>query len=129
MASPWRIFSRIFFWAYERGTWQYDVAVVAIVVFVLATPPRWFHDQPEVGLPAAPGQVQLVSDGDGAQIYRVDARVLAPPVKTPALENILHNMLQKSLPDLRSGRFAIAKIAAERDAQGTVIAYKVEIRR
>jgi len=129
MASPKRIFSRIFFWSYERGTWQYDVAVVAIVLFVLLTPPRWFHDQPEVGLPAAPGQFQLVSDGGNAQIYRVDARVLAPPIKTPALENDLHNMLQKSLPDLRSGRFAIAKIEAERDAQGTVIAYKVEIRR
>ncbi len=129
MASPRGIFSRIFFWSYERGTWQYDVAVVAIVLFVILTPPRWFHDQPEVGLPAAPGQVQLVSDGSSAQIYRVDARVLAPPIKTPALENDLHNMLQKSLPDLRSGRFAIAKIEAERDAQGTVIAYKVEIRR
>ena len=129
MASPKRIFSRIFFWSYERGTWQYDVAVVAIVLFVLLTPPRWFHDQPEVGLPAAPGQFQLVSDGGSAQIYRVDARVLAPPIKTPALENDLHNMLQKSLPDLRSGRFAIAKIEAERDAQGTVIAYQVEIRR
>ena len=129
MASPRGIFSRIFFWSYERGTWQYDVAVVAIVLFVILTPPRWFHDQPEVGLPAAPGQVQLVNDGDGAQIYRVDARVLAPPIKTPALENDLHNMLQKSLPDLRSGRFAIAKIEAERNAQGTVIAYKVEIRR
>jgi hypothetical protein len=129
MASPTRIFSRILFWSYERGTWQYDVAVVAIVLFVLLTPPRWFHDQPEVGLPAAPGQVQLVSDGSSAQTYRVDARVLAPPIKTPALENDLHNMLQKSLPDLRSGRFAIAKIEAERDAQGTVIAYKVEIRR
>jgi len=129
MASPWRIFKRIFFWSYERGTWQYDIAVVAIVLFVILTPPRWFHDQPEVGLPTAPGQVELVSDGGGAQIYRVDARVLAPPVKTPALENVLHNMLQKSLPDLRSGRFAIAKIEAERDAQGTVIAYKVEILR
>ena len=129
MASPKRIFSRIIFWSYERGTWQYDVAVVAIVLFVLLTPPRWFHDQPEVGLPAAPGQVKLVSDAGNAQVYRVDALVLAPPVKTPALENDLHNMLQKSLPDLRSGRFAIAKIEAERDAQGTVIAYKVEIRR
>ena len=129
MASPRGIFSRIFFWSYERGTWQYDAAVVAIVLFVILTPPRWFHDQPEVGLPAAPGQVKLVSDGGNAQTYRVDALVLAPPVKTPALENDLHNMLQQSLPDLRSGRFAIAKIEAERDAQGTVIAYKVEIRR
>jgi hypothetical protein len=30
---------------------------------------------------------------------------------------------------LRSGRFAITKIEPERDAQGTVIAYQVEIHR
>jgi hypothetical protein len=127
MASPWQILSRTFFWAYERGTWQYDLAVAAILVFVLATPRAWFQDQPQVGVPAAPGQVQLVKEDGRQQIYRVDARLLAPPVQTPALENDLHNALQKSLPSLRYGRFEIAKIEPERDAQGTVIAYQVEV--
>jgi hypothetical protein len=129
MASLRQVLSRTFFWSYERGTWQYDLAVVAILVFVLATPRAWFQDQPQVGVPAAPGQVQLVKDDGRQQIYRVDARLLAPPVQTPALENDLHNALQKSLPSLRYGRFAIAKIEAERDAQGTVIAYQVEVHR
>jgi hypothetical protein len=129
MASLRQILSRTIFWSYERGTWQYDLAVVAILIFVLATPRSWFQDQPQVGLPASPGQVQLVKDDGRQQIYRVDARVLAPPAQTPALENDLHNALQKSLPELRYGRFAIAKIEAERDAQGTVIAYQVEIHR
>ncbi|HEV3375324.1 MAG TPA: hypothetical protein VG051_06435 [Candidatus Acidoferrum sp.] len=129
MASLRHILSRIFFWSYERGTWQYDLAVVAILIFVLATPRSWIQDQPQVGLPAAPGQVQLVHDEGRQQIYRVDARLLAPPVQTPALENDLHNALQKSLPSLRYGRFAIAKIEPERDAQGTVIAYQVEVHR
>jgi hypothetical protein len=129
MASPWQILLRTFFWAYERGTWQYDLAVAAILVFVLATPRAWFQDQPQVGVPAAPGQVQLVKDDGRQQIYRVDARLLAPPVQTPALENDLHNALQKSLPSLRYGRFEIAKIEPERDAQGTVIAYQVEVHR
>ena len=62
-----------------------------------------------------------------AQTYRVDARVLAPPEKTPALQNDLHNALKKALPDLRNGRFSITKIEAVRDEQGTVIAYQVEI--
>ena len=129
MAGPWQVLSRTFLWSYERGTWQYDVAVVVILIFVLATPRSWFQDQPQVGIPAAPGQVQLVEDDGRQQIYRVDARVLAPPKQTPALENDLHNALQKSLPDLRHGRFKILKIEAERDAQGTVIAYQVEVYR
>jgi hypothetical protein len=129
MANPRHILSRTFFWSYERGTWQYDLAVAAILIFVLATPRSWIQDQPQVGVPAAPGQVQLVHDEGRQQIYRVDARLLAPPVQTPALENDLHNALQKSLPSLRYGRFEIAKIEPVRDAQGTVIAYQVEVNR
>lgn len=130
MASLGQIFSRIFFWAYERGTWQYDAAVILILIFVLATPRSWFHDQPQMGLPAnTPGQVVLVSEQGDSKIYRVDARILAPPEKTPALENELHNAMQKSLPELGNKRFTISKIEPVRDEQGTVIAYHVEIHR
>lgn len=130
MAGLGTILKRIFFWSYERGTWQYDVAVVVILIFVLLTPRSWFHDLPQVGMPDTPGQVQMlsVSDGDHRRTYRIDARVLAPPEKTPALQNDLHNALKKALPDLHNGRFSITNIEPIRDAQGTVIAYQVEIR-
>jgi hypothetical protein len=132
MARFGKILARTFFWSYERGTWQYDVAVIVILIFVLLTPKSWFHDQPLVGLSAsAPGRVELVagSEKDHRQAYRVDARVLAPPEQTPALQNDLHNALKKALPDLRNGRFSITKIEPIRDDQGTVIAYQVEIKR
>jgi hypothetical protein len=128
MASLGQILSRTFFWSYERGTWQYDLAVIFILIFVLLTPRTWFKDEPQVGLPAVPGQVQLISPSGALQTYRVDARILAPPIQTPALENDLHNALQKALPDLRNGRFSIVKIEAVRDAGGTVIAYQVDIK-
>lgn len=128
MASLGQILSKTFFWAYERGTWQYDAAVILILVFVLATPRGWFHDEPQMGLPAnAPGQVLLLNEQGESKTYRVDARILAPPQQTPALENELHNALQKALPELRNKRFTIAKIDPIRDEQGTVIAYHVEI--
>jgi hypothetical protein len=128
MAALGQILNRIFFWSYERGTWQYDLAVILIVLFVLATPTRWFHDQPQVGLPVNSTQVELLSPPGETEIYRVDARVLAPPERTPALQNDLHNALQKSSPTLHDGRFSIGKIQAIRDEKGTVIAYQVEIR-
>ncbi|HXE35732.1 MAG TPA: hypothetical protein VN087_17595 [Verrucomicrobiae bacterium] len=128
MASLGQILSKTFFWAYERGTWQYDAAVILILIFVLATPRGWFRDQPQMGLPAnTPGQVVLVNEEGENKTYRVDARVLAPPEQTPALENELHNALQKSLPELGNKRFTISKIEPVRDEQGTVIAYHVEI--
>jgi hypothetical protein len=122
-----QILNRIFFWSYERGTWQYDVAVALILVFVLLTPTRWFRDQPQVGLPVNSTQVELISKSGELEIYKVDARALAPPERTPALSNDLHSALQKASPGLSDGRFSIGKIEPIRDASGTVIAYQVEI--
>jgi hypothetical protein len=128
MAGLGQIFNRVFFWSYERGTWQYDVAVILILVFVLLTPSRWFHDQPQVGLPVNSARVELLSKSGETEIYKVDARVLVPPERTPALQNDLHNALQKSSSALSDGRFSIGKIEAIRDEKGTVIAYQVELR-
>jgi hypothetical protein len=127
MAGIGQIFSRTFFWTYERGTWQYDVAVVLILIFVLLTPRAWFHEQPQLGINAVPGEVKQLSSGADSDLYRVDARLLAPPVQTPALENGLHNALTNTLPELRNRRFSISRIEAVRDAGGTVIAYDVEV--
>ncbi|HXM95080.1 MAG TPA: hypothetical protein VOA64_12660 [Candidatus Dormibacteraeota bacterium] len=128
MASLGRTLSRTFFWCHERGTWQYDIAVVLILVFVLLTPRNWFHDQPQSGSPAGPGQVQLVSQQGNHLTYRVDSRILAPPTKL-ALQSDLHNALKEALPELHNGNFSIAKIEPVRDDQGAVIAYQVEVKR
>jgi len=126
MASLGRILSKTFFWSYERGTWQYDVAVILILVFVLATPRHWFRDQPESAGRATAGQVQLLSNDGNRQTYRIDARVLTPPKF--ALQSDLHTALQQALPELRHGNFSISRIDPVRDEQGLVVAYQVEIR-
>jgi hypothetical protein len=126
MPSLGQILSKTFFWAYERGTWQYDVAVILILIFVLATPRHWFRDQPESSGPATAGQVQLLSNDGNRQTYRVEARVLTPPKF--ALQSDLHTALQQALPELRNGNFSISHIEPLRDEQGLVIAYQVEIR-
>lgn len=126
-----KILTRIFFWSYERGAWQYDLAVVAILIFALLTPRNWFHDQPQVGLPASPssGAVTLVGSEGGTQTYRVDARVLAPPARTPELASDLHKALQHSVPDLRGQGFQIIRIEPVRSADGTVTSYEVQVKR
>lgn len=128
MAGIGQILNRMFFWSYERGSWQYDVAVGLILVFVLLTPKGWFHDQPEVGLPVSSALVELLKQEGETEVYKVDSRVLAPPERTPSLQNDLHNVLQKAGQGLQDGRFAIGKIEALRDEQGNVIAYQVEIK-
>jgi hypothetical protein len=127
MAGIGQFFYRTFFWSYERGSWQYDIAVILILFFVFS-PKTWFHDQPQVGLPVNSTQVELLSKSGETEIYKVDSRVLAPPTRTPALQNDLHNALQNAGAGLQDGRFAIGKIEPVRDASGNVIAYQVEIK-
>ncbi len=129
MASPGQILSRIFFWSYERGSWQYDLAVIAILIFVLLTPSRWFHDQPTREVPAASAQVELLSEKGNQQVYKVDTRILTPPEQMPQLQNELHRALQRTGSSLQNGRFEIRNVEAIRDAQGAVIAYQVTLRR
>jgi len=38
---------RLIFWDFARASWQYDVVVALILVFIFATPREWFHDQPK----------------------------------------------------------------------------------
>jgi hypothetical protein len=127
MVSPGQFFSRIFFWSYERGSWQYDLAVIAILVFVLLTPGRWFHDQPTREVPTASAQIELLNEFGNRQIYKVDARILTPPEQMPQLQNELHRALQKAQSSLQNGRFEITNVEAVRDAQGAVIAYQVTL--
>ncbi|HVO57936.1 MAG TPA: hypothetical protein VMT51_09600 [Dongiaceae bacterium] len=127
MASPGQFFSRVFFWSYERGSWQYDLAVIFILIFVLLTPSRWFHDQPTRDVPPVSKRVQLLSQSGNDSTYKVDARVLTPPEQMPQLQSELHRALQKSDSDLENGRFEITRVEAIRDDQGAVTAYQVTL--
>ena len=130
MRTLWRAIMRVVFWSYERGTWQYDIAVVGIASFVLFSPfliP--YNDQPPVGPPPSPAMIELrkVEAGQIAT-YRVDARLLASPVRTPELEHDLHATVQKNVQDLRQGRFEILRIEPIRGEGGTVAYYDVSIK-
>jgi hypothetical protein len=129
MRSIWRVLSRIAFWSYERGTWPYDVAVAAIVVFVLFAPRSWFHDQPAVGPPSAQTLVVLESSGGpgDTQTYSVDARLLASPIRTPELEHDLHDAMRRNTESLRHGNFRILRIEPIRGQGDTVVSYEVTI--
>jgi hypothetical protein len=52
---------RLVFWDFARATWQYDVVVGCILLFIFATPREWFHDQPKAA------SVILMSTQHGSQ--------------------------------------------------------------
>ncbi len=130
MHTLWRAIVRTVFWSYERGTWQYDLAVAAIVIFVLLSPRSWFHDQPPVGPPAAAAQVALLGEdaAKATRTFRVDARLLASPIRTPELEHEIQVAMRKNVPDLQGRTFQILRIESIRAADGTVAFYDVSIK-
>jgi hypothetical protein len=38
---------RLIFWDFARASWQYDLVVGLILIFIFATPREWFRDQPK----------------------------------------------------------------------------------
>ena len=130
MRTLWRAVSSVAFWSYERGTWQYDIAVVAIVIFVLFSPRAiHFNDQPLVGPTPSQATIELRAVEPGQiSTYRVDARLLASPIRTPELEHDLHVTVQNNVQNLNHGHFTILRIEPIRGDNGTVAYYDVSVR-
>jgi hypothetical protein len=116
--------ARIFFWAYERGTWQYDLIVMAILTFIFLTPRSWFDDRATLQLTDLrnhQGIVEVARSGSGGT-YLVDARLV--DATTPQKMEATVQEIVRS----RAGRpFAIKSIVPVRDRNNILLGYTVEI--
>jgi hypothetical protein len=115
---------RTIFWAYERGTWQYDVMVLAILAFVFLTPRAWFQDQPTLHLTALRHSQGIVEVGRGKDGLRflVDARLVDavnPREPEEAIRSILRNRLDRP--------FTIKSVDPVRDRSNVVLGYAVVV--
>ena len=72
-----------------------------------------------ISVSIAPGQIAT---------YRVDARLLASPIRTPELEHDLHVTVQNNVQDLHQGRFEILRIEPIRGDNGTIAYYDVSVK-
>jgi len=132
MQSFWRGVGRVIFWSFERGSWPYDVMVVAILLFVLVTPRKWFHDEPHASVLAS-SDVQIVSqdtDSD-TRTYRLDAKALPPEKRatksTPELERETHDILGRTAGDLKGQTFQVVRIDPALSSGGSVLYYDVTV--
>lgn len=122
-----------FFWSFERGSWPYDVMVVLIVIFVLITPRSWFHDQPENGVPASAGVVLVTQDPiTRIEIYRLDRGLFGAKStgkSNAQLEEKTHQILTGSVQSLKGEKFQVRSIEPVRGDDGTLLYYRVEVKR
>ena len=108
-------------WSYDRGTWQYDVMVALIVLFVLFAPSRWFHDQPVYNPWQAHDIMRLDKEPEGVR-YRVSAELLAsydPDPMRAAGEVFAQNLTHP---------FTIVRIQEVRGEDEEVVWYDVWVR-
>jgi len=59
------------FWDFARASWQYDVVVAIILLFIFAIPRDWFHDQPKAA------SVVLMSSLHGSNRVFIATELLA----------------------------------------------------
>lgn len=64
---------RFILWDFSRGSWQYDVMVGIILLFIFLTPREWFRDQPRI--PHASSIAMLPSES-GSNLFWIDPELL-----------------------------------------------------
>ena len=116
--------TRSIFWAYERGSWQYDVIVIAILAFIFLSPRSWFNDRPTLQLTDLRNQQGIVEMGrvNNKEVrYLLDARLVDSLGQKPedAIPIILRDHLQKP--------FTVKSIDAVRDRHQVILGYTVMV--
>jgi hypothetical protein len=117
------VVARSIFWAYERGSWQYDLIVAAILAFIFLSPRGWFDDRPTLqmsDLRHRQGIVEVRRANHTVE-YLVDARLVESRDQKPedAIPVILAERLQRA--------FTVKSIDAVRDRHQVVLGYTVTV--
>ena len=117
------VVTRSIFWAYERGSWQYDLIVIAILAFIFLSPRAWFNDRPTLQMTDLRHQQGIVNMGGVNKDvrYLVDARLVDSREQKPedAIPIILQQHLHKAV--------TVKSIDAVRDRQQVVLGYTVMV--
>jgi hypothetical protein len=117
------VVTRSILWAYQRGSWQYDLIVLAILSFIFLSPRSWFNDRPTLQLTDLRHQQGIVEMGRVNKNVRllVDARLVESLDQKPedAIPVILTQHLQKP--------FTVKSIDAVRDRNQVILGYTVMV--
>jgi hypothetical protein len=117
---------RTVFWAFERGTWQYDLICIAILSFIFFSPRAWFNDRPTLELTELRHQEGFVEMGHGKEGWRylVDAR-LVESVGAAKPEEAIQTILSRQLHQ----PFNVVSIVPITDKHNVVLGYTVLVNR
>lgn len=120
LGKLWAFIRPVMFWGYRRGSWQYDLIVVAILAFIFLTPRSVFNDQPR--LPNV-RELQTLNDEQRTQVFLVESGAVDGK-QGEERQTALTEMLRR-----RTGReLQVVETRPTTNEQGEVTAYLVYTR-
>jgi hypothetical protein len=101
---------RLIFWDFPRASWQYDLVVGLILVFIFVTPRDFFRDQPK-----APSVILLGSN----QVFISDELLerVPPPQRIEVASKVIHQRIGKNW---RVSRVEPLRDDAEQEVKGFI---------
>jgi hypothetical protein len=106
-------FNKLFFWNYERNTWQWDALCVAFLIFIFLTPKSWWENGER--------RMGFAHQSPVVSILLVDTQTVENAEDRSQLQLRLRTMTGRS--DLQV--LGVRKVTA---TDGTVRGYEVDIR-
>jgi hypothetical protein len=109
---------RFILWDYKRGSWQYDVMVGIILLFIFLTPKQWFGDGPRI--PQTKGIAMLPAE-NGSWAFFVEPQQLGG---TPDNQRVarLTELVQKATSDRK---LTVTRVEPILDSDGELQTYMV----
>jgi hypothetical protein len=109
---------RFILWDYRRASWQYDVMVGIILVFVLLTPRGWFRDQPRTPHVSS---IAVLPSEDGSSVFWVEPESLAGLSKDQQAQKVSHWLKDFT----RRKELVVTRVEPIADSEGETKGYMV----
>ncbi len=76
---------RFILWDYPRASWQFDVMVGLILLFLFLTPRAWFRDQPRI--PHA-SEIASLPETKSGQVFWIEPELVTPIPESKRLRKL-----------------------------------------
>jgi hypothetical protein len=124
-----RLLRNYIFWAYERGSFHYDVMVTAILLFMFVSPHFIdFKDRPVETVALHASEVLVKEAGTSGGSSRFIYQIRADEMNGAATDSERRAAILRVVEPI-SGEVSLERYEAVHDAQGKVIAYNAWVLR
>ena len=121
-----KILKSYIYWTHPRGTFQYDVMVTLILLFIFVTPWLWDYGARPTRGAGPPHPIQITSDGEHGFIVTVAASDVSVPPSASDMQ--MRKILRKAIEPVTGDAVSVMRWETATDARGD-LTWKIWARR